>query len=442
MLVDTLPESQIDIPLQVNLRAIYSLAEKNVDTVFTSPNYPYDWVQSDCATRYKYHFRRSPLRIGMSGTTLHLGFTGYYQIIGSTRACVKGTILSPWTPACRCGFDEAERKVNVGFVSNFQLLPNHILRTKINRLEPQALDKCSVCFWGQDVTKSVINGLKAELDLSKKAMEDSFGRMNLKPFMQQAWNLLNDIYQIPGIGYFSLRPKKLRMENINAKNDLLNINIGISAAPFVSFVKPEVEKSTVPDLSAGNHPGGFNVHMEAAFQYDSLSKVISGYIAGRRVEVSEGLFKKHIIIENATVSGEENGHMKIRLDFKGSFNGTVFLSGKPVYNQENKSIEVEDIDYDLETRNLLLKTGRWLFNNRILSELKKYTSFGLSDYYAKAAVSLNGWLNREWTKGIRGAGSVSDIKLTAVYALPQHLLIRTNCAGKLSITVSEIDLRF
>ena len=119
-----------------------------------------------------------------------------------------------------------------------------------------------------------------------------------------------------------------------------------------------------------------------------------------------------------------------------------FLSGKPVYDQENKSIEVEDIDYDLETRNLLLKTGRWLFNNRILSELKKYTSFGLSDYYAKAAVSLNGWLNREWTKGIRGAGSVSDLKLTAVYALPQHLLIRTNCAGKLSITVSEIDLRF
>ena len=223
---------------------------------------------------------------------------------------------------------------------------------------------------------------------------------------------------------------------------MLNINIGISAAPFVSFIKPEAERSAVPDLSAGNHPGGFNVHMEAAFQYDSLSKVITEYIAGRRIEVSEGLFKKHIIIENATVSGEEDGHMKIRLDFKGSFNGTVFLTGKPVYNQENKSIEVKDMDYDLQTRNLLLKTGRWLFNNRILSELKKYTSFGLSDYYTKAAISLNGWLNREWTKGIRGAGSVSDLKLTAVYALPQHLLIRTNCAGKLSITVSEIDLRF
>src|SRR5688572_7811452 len=74
--LDSLPESQIDIPIQVNLKPIYALAEKNVDTVFTSPNYPEGWVQADCATRYKYHFRRSPLRMTMSGMVLNLGFTG------------------------------------------------------------------------------------------------------------------------------------------------------------------------------------------------------------------------------------------------------------------------------------------------------------------------------------------------------------------------------
>ncbi|MGZ3939365.1 MAG: hypothetical protein ACXVLT_11975, partial [Flavisolibacter sp.] len=65
--IDSLPESQIDIPIQINLRPIYALAEKNVDTVFTSPGYPDGWVQSDCATRYKYHFRRSPLTMSMNG---------------------------------------------------------------------------------------------------------------------------------------------------------------------------------------------------------------------------------------------------------------------------------------------------------------------------------------------------------------------------------------
>ncbi|MGN6401396.1 MAG: DUF4403 family protein [Flavisolibacter sp.] len=440
--IDSLPESQIDIPIQINLAPVYALAEKNVDTVFTSPNYPNDWVQSDCATRYKYHFRRSPLKMSMNGTTLNLGFTGYYQIIGSTRACVNGTVLSPWTPACRCGFDEAERRVNISFTSSFKLLPNHVLSTKIIRNEPKPLDKCSVCFWGQDVTTSVMSGLKSELDLSKKAMEDSFGMMNLKPFMQQAWNMMNDVYAIPNVGYFNLHPKSLRMENINAKNNLLNINIGISATPVVSFEKPDATISAVPNLTTANHPGGFNIYLEAALQYDSLSKVLNGYLVNKRFDLSEGLFKKHIVIENTMVSGNENGDMQIRLDFTGSFNGTVFFTGKPVYNAEKKTIEVQDLDYDLETKNLLLKTAKWLFNNRIISELKKYTSFELTDYYNTATSTLNTWLNKEWTKGIKGSGSVNDLKLTAVHALPQHLLIRSNCVGNLSVMVSEIDLNF
>jgi hypothetical protein len=439
--IDSLPESQIDIPIQVNLRPIYVLAEKNVDTVFTSPDYPDGWVQSDCATRYKYHFRRSPLTMSMNGTNLNLSFVGYYQIVGSTRACVSGVVLSPWTPGCRCGFDEPERRVNVSFNSSFKLQPNFILNSKIARNEPQALDKCSVCFWGQDITTEVMKGLKAELDDSKKSMEKSYSNINLRPYMQQAWNMLNDVYAIPNVGYFSLHPKKIRMENINARNDLLNINIGISATPVVSFAKPAVTTSPVPDLSTANNPGGFNIYLEAALEYDSLGNVLNGYLKGKQFEVSEGIFKKHIVIENTEVSGDEAGNLLIELGFSGSFDGTVYFTGKPVYNPEKKTIEVQNLDYDLKTRNLLLKTAKWLFNKRIVSELKKYTSFDLSQYYDTATIAMNTWINKEWTKGIRGSGSVTDLKLTSVYALPQHLLIRSNCVGKLNVIVSEIDLK-
>lgn len=436
--IDSLPESVIDIPIQVNLKPIYALAEKNVDTVFTSPNYPDDWVQADCATRYKYHFRRSPLKMSVKGTTLSLGFTGFYQIVGSTRVCAGGTVLSPWTPGCRCGFDEPERRVNIGFTSAFQLRPNYVLNARISRSEPQALDKCEVCFWGQDITKDVMTGLKAELDASKKAMEDSFGNLNLRPYMQRAWNMLNDVYAIPNVGFFSLHPKKLRMQNINAQNDLLNINIGITATPVVSFARPAPQPSVIPDLSTANNPGGFNVYLEAALQYDSLSKVLNGYLENKRFDVSEGLFARHIIVKNTQVSADTVGNLLIQVDFTGSFDGTAYFTGKPHYNPEKKTIEVEELDYDLKTRNLLLKTAKWLFNKKIVSELKKYTVFDLSQYYDTASRTLNDWLNREWTPGIRGTGSVSELKLTALHALPEHLLIRSNCAGKLGVTVSEI----
>jgi len=440
--IDSLPESQIDIPIQINLKPIYAIAEKHVDTVFTSPGYPDGWIQSDCTTRYKYHFRRSPLVMSMNGSTLNLAFMGYYQIVGSTRACVSGTVISPWTPACRCGFEEPERRVNVGFNSTFQLQSNFILNSKIVRNEPKALDKCTVCFWGQDITSQVLKGLKEELDASKKSMDSAYGKFDLRPFMQQAWNVLNGAYAIPNVGYLSLHPKKLRMENINAKNDLLNINIGISATPVVSFVKPEITSSTLPNLTNTNNAGGFNVYLEAALQYDSLSTVLNSYLVNKRFDVTEGIFKRHIIIEHTTVTGDENGNLKIRVDFTGSFDGAADFIGKPVYNADKKTIEVQNLDYDLKTKNLFLKTAKWLFNKKIISEMKRYTSFDLSQYYDTASKSLNNWMNREWTKGIKGSGSITDLKLTSVYALPQHLLIRSNCVGKLNVIVTELNLKF
>lgn len=441
-LVDSLPESQIDIPIQINLKPIFALAERNVDTAFTSPNYPNDWVQADCATRYKYHFRRSPLRMTMKGIVMNLGFTGYYQIVGSTRLCNGNTVLSPWSPGCRCGFDEAERQVEIGFISSFSLSNDFRLQTRTSRMEPVAKNKCEVCFWGQDVTKEVINGLKAELDLSRKAMQDSFGNINLRPYMQQAWNMLNETYAIPGIGYFSLHPKRLRMQNINAQKDLLNINIGITASPAVTFEKPTGEVTQVPNLTTSANPGGFTVYLDAALQYDSLSRVVNGYMAGKRFDVSEGIFKKHIVVKEVTVAASPEGRMLIKVDFTGSFNGTAFFTGNPVYNPASKTIEVQDLDYDLQTKNLLLKTAKWLFSGKIESELKKNTTINLTTYFEEAQKSLNTYLNKEWTKGIRGVGNVKDLKVVSVQPLPQHILIKSACSGNLSVKVTEIDLGF
>ena len=437
-----LPESQINIPVQIALKSFYSLAEKAVDPLFTSPNYPKDWVQADCTTRYKYHFRRSPLRIKLSGTSFNLSFTGFYKIIGSTRACVGGKVLSPWTPECACGFEEGERKVEVGFTGSFVLLPNHTLQLKIARTEPKPLDKCEVCFWGQDITKTVMDGLKEELDLALKAVADSFGTIPLRPYVQQAWTQLAQVYALPQLGYLSLQPKTLRMDNIGAKADLLNITLGITATPVISFIKPQTSVPVVPNLSTSGKTDGFNIHIEAALEWDSLSKVMNGYLAGKRFEISEGLIKQHVVVNECKLYSDGADNLMVAVAFTGSHKGTIYFKGKPFYNVNTKSIEIQNLDYDLKTNSFLLRTANWLFDSKIVSEIKKYTSIDLSTYYATAATTMDSWLNREWTKGIRGSGKVTDVKLTGVHALPQHLLVRSNCTGQLSVTVTEIDLNF
>ena len=41
----------------------------------------------------------------------------------------------------------------------------------------------------------------------------------------------------------------------------------------------------------------------------------------------------------------------------GSYNGSIYLVGKPNYNFRKNTIEIEKLDYELSSRNFLLKFG-------------------------------------------------------------------------------------
>ena len=437
--LDSLPDSEINIPIQINLRPLYTLAEKNVDTVFTSPNYPDDWIQDGCDIRYKYVFRRSPLQMKVSGTSLNLGFTGYYKIVGSTRVCVNGTVISPWTPACKCGFNEPERRVNVSFFSSLSIQPDYKIKLGIKRNEPEPLDKCEVCFWGQDITKQVMNGLTTELDAAKEELVKNYGTVDLKSRFQRVWDQLNNIYNIFSLGWLQINPQKIRINNIFAQNDSLNVYLGLSAKPVISFEKPPEQSSPVPNIGDFSRHTGFNIFMDAVLNYDSLSNILNNQVAGRQFDLDKGPVKKTFIIKDCKLYGAGNEKLIIKVNFSGTNDGVVYFIGRPVYNKDTRTIEVKDIDFDIRSKDALLKAADWLFNKRITNEISKYTRFDLTSYIDTAKAGINLQLNHEWVKGIRSYGAINDITLLGIYPLSGFLVIRSNCSGDLSVKVENIN---
>jgi len=438
--LDSLPASEINIPVQINLRPVYTMAEKSVDTLFTSPNYPDGWVQDGCATRFKYSFRRSRLQMKASGMSMNLGFTGYYKIIGSPRACVNGTIISPWTPACRCGFgSEGERRVNVSFTNSISIQPDFKVKLDIKRNEPQPLDKCEVCFWGQDITKQVMKGLTTELDAAKKDLDKSYGAVDLKPRFQQVWNQLNKVYNIYGLGWLKINPQKIRINNLFALNDSLYIFIGLSAKPSIGFEKPIEQSSAIPNLGTFSRQPGFNIFLDAILSYDSLSTIMNQNLVGKEFDFRKGFIKKKFIIDACSIYGGGFEKLIIKVRFSGTNTGVVYLVGKPVYNREKRSIEVTDIDFYIKTKNVLLGSANGIFNKKITKEISKQARFELGAYIDTAKLSINKELNKEWVKGIRSYGTIKDISLVGIYPMQQHLVIRSNCAGDLSVKVESIN---
>ena len=375
-----------------------------------------------------------------TGTSLNLGFTGFYKIVGSTRLCVNGTVVSPWTPACRCGFgSEGERRVNVSFTNSVSIQPDYKVRLNIVRDEPKPLDKCEVCFWGQDITKQVMKGLTTELDAAKKDLDKRYGSVDLKPRFQQVWDRMNKVYNLYGLGWLKINPQRIRINNLFALNDSLYIFLGLSAKPAISFEKPAEQSSWVPNLGTFSRKPGFTIFLDAVLSYDSLSVILNQQLVGKEFDFRKLFIKKKFIIDSCKIYGAGNEKLIIKVNFSGTNNGVVYLLGKPVYNKDKRSLEVTGIDFDIKSKNILLGSADWLFDKKITKEIAKQARFDLGAYIDTAKTSINKELNTEWVKGIRSYGNINDIRLIGIYPMQQYLVIRSNCTGNMSVNVESIN---
>jgi hypothetical protein len=364
---------------------------------------------------------------------------GYYKIIGSTRACVGGVAISPWTPPCKCGFNEPERRVNVSFTNSFVIQPDYKVKLTLKRNEPEPLDKCEVCFLRQDITRQVMDGLKTELDSAKSAIDKNYGIVDLKPRFQQAWDQLSKVYGIYGMGWLRINPQRIRINNLFAKNDSLYIFLGLSAKPVITFEKPADQPTLVPPMRDFSQRQGFSVFLDAVLNYDSLSTIMNQQLAGKEFDFSKGPVKKKFIIRDCKLFGEGNEKLIIKINFSGSNEGTIYLTGKPVYDKGNRILEVRDIDFDIKSKNTLLKTAEWLFSKRIINEIGRYAKYDLTSLIDTARARINQQLNHEWSKGIRSYGNMEDLKLVGIYPLRQFLVIRSNCTGLLFVKIESVD---
>ena len=437
--LDSLPTSEINIPVSINLKPIFSMAESQVDTLFTSPDYPRGWVQQGCDTRYQYRFRRGPLEIHATGNRIDLGFTGYYRISGSTRVCLAGTALSSWSSPCRCGFDEPERRVKVSFSNWFALLPDYRVQLRVQRNQPQALDKCEVCFWGQDITSQVISGLSTELDATAAQLQREYGTVNLRTQFQNVWNSISKAFDLYGQGWLQINPRELQINQLTASNDSLYINLGLLAKPVVRFEKPVETISSMPNLGIRKKANGFNIFVDAVLNYDSLSRIVNAQMAGQSFDFKKGPVNKKFVVRQCELYGSGNERLIIKVDFAGSNQGTVYLTGKPHYDAAKKMLEIRDMEFDIRTRNLLLGTADWLFNRRIIQEISQKTRFDLSQYIDSAKTNINQQMNREWYPGTFSSGAVDDISIIGIFPLPEGLHIRSNVNGQLSVRLDNVQ---
>ena len=270
------------------------------------------------------------------------------------------------------------------------------------------------------INSAIDNGLTQSLDVKTPA--------------KQAWielqkpMLLSEEYGL----WFRVSPESISATPITGANGIIKHTSSIQAITecFTGKQPPVLTNSKLPELvTATNLTDEFIANVVSYIRYEYLDSVTRQML----INTSYTYSKRKITITDVSVYGNEN-KMIIATDVTGSINGKLYFSGLPMYRISDSSIILKDMQFSIQTKNVLLKTASWLANSGIEKIIGKKMSYPigteLRETYDLLVESLKKY---DLGEGFIMTGSLTGIEVQQPVLAPAGIIAPVSIKGKLAI---------
>jgi hypothetical protein len=430
----TLLPTTMGIPIQVYAKPLLQQAEKMAPSTFTSQHWP-AYVQEGCDFRYKYKFVRSGFQFQVIDNRILITMNGAYQIAGSKSVCAFDKQIAPWVNGS-CGFSpESMRKVQIVIATQLYLSPQYAIRavTKVEKI--QAIDKCLVTALNMDLTGTIVDSIRAAVHLFGKELDASVAALDLRALTGALSDQLTKEQALKGYGFLQIRPAGIALAPLQLRGDSLYTTLGFQAYPEVySKSMPNPVPPALPALTTQNSASGFVLRTNVHYDYQTLDSILNQSLGNRSFFI-EG---KQILVQHIDMSGLSNQRVQLKVEFDGFKQGTITLSGKPILDLNTQTLRVPDLDYDLATRDWLLRIGNALFAKQLLASLRNYATVPVQDLFQRNRNTLDALFNQEIRKGIWTKGQTNTFRLTGLVVEENQMRCQIELSGNLSVVVGDI----
>ena len=439
-IVKTLPpltESVLHIPVKVVIKPFLQQAEKMAPTTITSDGWP-AYLQSGCDFRYKYQFIRSGFQFSCINNRVTMTMNGKYQIAGSKTVCVLGQSVSPWINGS-CGFgDEPMRRVNIQLISDLKFTPDYRLQTSTRVEKVQAIDKCTVTIFNNDVTQQVMDSIAASVNFYGAAVDQNLRDLRFDEVLNPVAERAGKKIPLSTYGYMKLNANSIRLGAINLKGDTLKFVAGISCFPEISSDSINTSVSRhLPPLSGVVNGDGFSLTTNAIYDYRTIDTLLTRTLRGREFDVKG----EKIRISGVEVSGLDDYKVRFKINFTGTKKGTLFLTGTPELELESQQLQVPDLEYDLNSSSLVLAVGKTFFNRQILEGLRQQAKINVRELYLKNKSKIDTQLNRTIMDGIQMTGNTSELRLTGLVINKDNVQVQAQVKGMANLVITSLPLQ-
>lgn len=421
--------STILLPVDVDLTPYYALADKQVPMKFDGGEHPCEGVAFD------YHFVRDPMKLAAVNNEVTIDVSGKYWIKMSY--CPNCSDLVTAKPICvtpripfSCGIDEPMRKIEIQYQSVVQLTPNYGLRTSTSLTNVNPIDPCKVTVFQYDATDQLVTEIRKSLTSLAKDIDKQTSGITFKKEAATAWKQASETFPIPGYGYIHFNPISIGMVQPKIYNNHVYSTLAVTAKPVFNHTATTEKSKPLPTLQfiAPPKTDTFEVVVDFNLNYDSLTKTIQQFIGGQKLKIKN----KEVVFDSIAISGAATHELIFKIQFSGAKKGVLYLRATPQFNEQTQTIEFTHSQFDVATKSVLLKTAKWLFNDKILLELENSSKQDLSPQLNKLLTELNQSLQFSM-EGFQLSGKMNSLKVNAIFPTGTELIVRATATGKLQL---------
>lgn len=256
---------------------------------------------------------------------------------------------------------------------------------------------CTVTILGINVTPLLAGAATRFLNNAAGTMNAKIaGDQRIHDALATAWLAGWAPIDLGSGAWLLVQPKSIGVKSFVGAKDSLRAAVRLAAFPEVVVgPKPNPTPTNLPNNTNVSGDDSLRIQLPLQGDYNAIKAALNTALhlesGGIRYPAVGPIYLKPTDVD---ISG--NGSQLIaRVAFKGSAKGILYLVGTPKFDASTQSLTVPDLDYTLETKNVLLKLANWTAGSQMRDDLRSKLVVNLAPEMQAAKDRVVKALNRQ-----------------------------------------------
>jgi hypothetical protein len=282
----------------------------------------------------------------------------------------------------------------------------------------------------------------------KGALDSLAARLPLRQEVEKVWNELCKPIKVADrpSAYAVLQPSQVCLQQIAFDDpNTFTIRLALDAKCLTTIAESPPAATTAPPLPPPVQQRVIDPEFQvvipialAPSEADKLIQAPQGWPIALNVDANStvdirGLSlcsKAGVIYVKASIHGANKS-------LHATADGDLFLQAKPVYDESSQQLRFEQVDFDLETKDVVAKVAAWLLNDRICKSIQDSVRLDVAQVTAQAKESANSRFSSvEVVPGIRLNSKLDKLKFTGIEARDDLLIFGFTLSGQMACDVT------